>query len=170
MRPGFLAFIACISLLFTDVSRAEAVSRADIAAITGALRYVRGLSALQPFEIVVLYDAAIPSTKVEAEAFRAEAESEQVRARLQALDALGGLGASVLYIPSGMEAHYEQIASYAKAQHLFTVTKTKSCVVSPACIVSVRTDAGIEIFVNENNLRNLGFEVDAAFKFMAKRV
>jgi len=76
----------------------------------------------------------------------------------------------VVFVPHGMEAYYRTIYAIAKEKHVFTTSSDVNCTRGQGCALAVRSNSSVEIYLNESTMHDLGFEADAAFKFMVKRI
>lgn len=160
---------------------AQPMTSKDIKVFSGILNYVRGLEKEGTSLILgIAYDPAQPQSLESAQATLAQL-NESKHTKKSGLTAqlipmtenglqLDGGMIDIIYITHDMDRYYENLLDFAKKNHVFTFSTDKDCVQNNCCIVSVQTESGIDIFLNEGILRETGFEVDAAFKFMVKRV
>lgn len=153
------------------------VSSQEVQVMANALKYVIGLPpANEPLKILALYDPAKSESKAEAEAFLQQISASKIvkdrRLNLVTgtLQDVVSAKAPLLFVPKGFSAHYEEIAKLAKNNRLFPITTDKNCVVAKACPLSFSVGESVEIFLSEGALDASGFDIDAAFRLMARPI
>ncbi len=135
--------------------------------ISNLLKYIHGVSVAN---IGVVYDPSDISSKREAD-YLVKNLSDARKLTLVSIDALGqNPDIKFIVITNGLASHFNAIASEAKRLRLFTLSLDTKCTQQNCCVLSIDTSSGIEIYLNENLLREFGFDVDAALRFMVKRV
>lgn len=172
-----------ISLLLigfaTASSWAVADSNKEITLFNKSLQYIKGLEVRRAggLRLGVFYDSRNPVTKREAEAFIVTLQKNRQSASIVITPLLIDVQnlatvtpVDLAYISGHLTGQYRRIYQYAKEHRIFTFSTSKDCVVNRCCILSFDASTGINIFLNESNLRALGFGIDGAFKFMVTRV
>lgn len=183
MKRILLLLLLSISALllivtFPNQTHAEILTRKDARVITGVFKYIRGFQNVKDrLQVGILFDPSIPTSEKEAKKLRMEfgrMPAEQVRnLHIHLIDIADYATSShlhIAYIPHGLQKHYADIRNISRTLHTFTLSKDASCVQENVCVVSINTEDSIEILFNEKTLRAIGLEVDAAFKFMVKRI
>lgn len=69
-----------------------------------------------------------------------------------------------------MDVHSSKIYEIAKAKQILTISGDKKCALETCCALVIHDSGSIEILLNESTLKQLGIEMDAAYRLMAKRV
>ena len=153
------------------------VSPQEVQVLVNSLKYVIGLpSSNEPLRIMALYNPAKSESKAEAETFVKQlatskiAKGRHLTAMIGTLKDAESTKVPLLFVPKGFSAHYAEISKIAETNHLFPLTTDKECVVAKACILSFSVGESIEIFLSESALKTSGFDVDAAFRFMARPI
>ena len=170
--------LLAIALSMPVSTHAEStVSPQEVQVMVNTLKYIVGLPpADKPLQILALYDASLPDSKAQAEAFVQQvsvnktAKARHVVARISTLQDGASGAAPLVFIPTGFSAHYKEVAELAKNKHVFPITTDKDCVAAKACALSFSVGDSIEIFLSEDALKTSGFDVDAAFRFMARPI
>ena len=141
----------------------------DAQVIANLLKYIHGVSGT---DIGIVYDPTVASSQHEAEMLvQSMGGKDEHRFALLSVDALTqNIPTKFLIVTKGLMPHFGGIASQARNQHIFTLSLDTQCTQQNSCVLSVDTTSGVEIFLNEVLLRELGFDVDAALRFMVKRV
>ena len=172
----FLLLLTCV--LIPESARNETVSRQDIEVLINSLKYLRGIgNRVGVIHIAAIYDSNINESKKEAEDFvetvnRLTSDKELgMKAQPISLNTLDSKrDFHMAFVPHNMNNHYARIYKFAVENNVFTFSKDKNSVKTQCSILCLNTESGIEIFLNQKTLRALGFEVDAAFRFMVKRL
>ena len=153
------------------------MSAQEVQVIVNALKYVTGLpDKSETRHILALYDPAIPESKTQAESFvkqlslNKNAKTLKITAATGTLQDAQSINAALLYIPSGFSVHYKNVSELSGKKHLFPITTNKDCVMAKACALSFSVGESVEIFISEDALKAFGFDVDAAFRFMARPI
>lgn len=157
---------------------AESVSPRDFDAFANSLRYIRGIQTSSG-EIYVgaVYDPKNPDSKAQAEQFvhcvgeAAAARRVSITARTVAVDRLTEASdLHMVYLATGLSEHCSLIYEHSRNHRIFPFSTSKAEVRLKCCILSFDTRSGVDIYLNQKTLRELGFAVDSAFKFMVKRI
>lgn len=74
------------------------------------------------------------------------------------------------FIVGDPSAYYEEIKSFSSEHHIFTLSNELDCLEAEICILGIDTKDNVTIYLQESVLRAQGFSVNAAFKFLAKRL
>ena len=155
----------------------ESVTQQDVQVIVNTMKYVIGIpGAGKPLRIAALYDPSNPASKTEADAFVREignskiAKQKQFSASISTIAEASDVNTDLLFVPSGFAANYAKVGELAKGKHLFPVTTDQACVAAKACVFSFSVGDTIEIYLSEDALKTYGFDVDAAFRLMARPI
>lgn len=148
---------------------ADSDAQKDAQVIANLLKYIHGVS---DSNIGIVYDSSIATSQHAAEALaQSLGAKDEHKFSVVSIDALPQNALiKFVIVMKGLAPHYNHIASQARNQHMFTLSLDTQCTQQNACILSIDTSSGVEIFLNEVLLRELGFDVDAALRFMVKRV
>ena len=177
MRQRCLMLFAILPLLL--VGRPTlADSAQDAKVIFNTLKYVRGLELKESRNTMgILYSPKGPVDQKEAQVIldifnkTASVRGDKLQLELIDVDKLKEQKSlAIIYIPAGMEAKCDMVASYSQKNHIFVIGKGMDCVQQKICILGVQTDRGVNIYLSDEALHAAGFEVDAAFRFMVKRL
>lgn len=164
----FFVFLLLLMTLPGSV-RADSDSQKDAQVIANLLKYIHGVPAS---DIGVVYDPSVAGSQRQADylvqSLSGKDEHKFVPVSIDALQQ----NASVKFVivTKGLTQHFGHIASQAHNQRIFTLSLDTQCTQQNSCVLSIDTSSGVEIFLNETLLRELGFDVDAALRFMVKRV
>jgi D-ribose pyranose/furanose isomerase RbsD len=160
-----LLLLLCLALPCN--AYADMAMQKETQVIVNLLKYIRGVATT---DIGLVYDPALPASKHEAESL-AQSLGNGYRPTLVDVNALTqNAQIKLIILTNGLSAHFNSIASQTRQQHIFTLSIDTKCAEHNCCVLSIDTSSGIEIFLNETLLRELGFDVDAALRFMVKRV
>ncbi len=161
-----LLFLCCA---WPCASHADSDTSKNAQVISNLLKYIHGVSLN---DIGIVYDPALAASQHEAEMLaQSIGGGDQHKLSLVSIDnLLHNTQVKFIVVTNGLMPHFSSIANYARSQHIFTLSLDTRCTQQNCCILSVDTTSGIEIFLNEVLLRDLGFDVDAALRFMVKRV
>lgn len=161
-----------------SIAHARPLTPNDVEVISNSLNYINGLTK-QGKNVVIglVYDASIAGSEADAKknqeqiASSGAARKAGLSAELIPLDALAGKNnLGIVYIPEELATKSAQIYQTAKEKHIFTLGNSRQCVSEKCCILSIRADPVVEILINESTLRDLGFDIDATYRLMVKRV
>ena len=151
----------------------------ELHALMRALDFVRGLPDKSSSSLSIVYDTNSRDSEAEADTVIALLK-ERVVAGTHTLGTLhkisvqeleqAGRKSEVLYLTRGLQTHYPAIYQHAVKHHVFTMSADQSCVVAQACILSAISENTVQILLNQQTMRAIGFDFDAAFKFIAKQV
>ncbi len=168
------------SVLLGSVSGANAAvpTSQDVKAIVSTLGYVRGLDVRENIvRIGVVYNASDAQSQKAADAmvtlFKGGIQGKKVKVMASLLEVKNLNQAKdfqVLFVAEGTDAFFPQIAQVAREHHIASISNQLACVTSRCCMLAIDTSKGMEVYLNEEILEDLGFDVDAAFRFMVKRV
>jgi hypothetical protein len=168
-----------LGLLFLTWDAAAALpTERDAKAIVNTLNYVRGLDATEnTVKIGVVYDGASEASKKSAESvvalFKGGIQGKKLKITAAILDVTAIEHANdvqVFYVTSEMGSHFSKITNVARKNHIASISSDMQCVNARCCMLAIDTSKGMEVYLNEEVLEDLGFDVDAAFRFMVKRI
>lgn len=167
---GLVLFFAMAGQAYADQ-----VSAREVEVIANSLKYVRGIdSKSKTLHVIAVYDPSVAGAEVEAKSFVDQftnASKSDVKVSLVRFAELGGQNdADIAFIAGGLKSQLAPVFDYAKKHHVFTITRDMECVKNKACVVGVRAETSVDVYLSEETMRALGFEVDSAFKFMVKRI
>ncbi|CAM2011185.1 YfiR/HmsC family protein [Acanthopleuribacter pedis] len=170
----WLSVLLLPHLVIGTLNAAEPHAR-DARILLRTLQYVRNLQPMDAVPIAILYDPNQPASQQEAVALEALLQREDTRQAIQArLVPISALetqeNISVLFLTRRLGAHFERIARFAGERGLLTVSMDRECAGSEGCVVAFETQAGIEIFINQKNMKRNRIDFDAAFMYTAKRL
>ena len=158
----------------------EEMGLVDVRAAVNIVRFVRGLKSNNGSVFFgVLYDETSDvglETANRIIGYVEQATNDNTRIKIvpqsvsiQSLSTVKEL--SVLFIPPNMSGYSGLINEYSKRNRVFNIGLDKPCVEQGMCIVSVvKTGSNIDVFVSYDTLLELGFDVEAAFKYMATKI
>ncbi len=147
----------------------------DARILLRTLQYVRNLQGVDTIHLGIVFNPEDSASEEEALALQHLLDSEPA-ARSMAIELIpiNALAtnetAKVLFITRHLSAYYEQIAQIAFERSLLTLSMDRECANSEGCVVSFETRAGIEIFINQKNMKRNRIDFDAAFMYTAKRL
>lgn len=148
---------------------ADSDAQKDAQVITNLLKYIHGMPST---DIGIIYDPSSATSQHEAEMLAQSigAGSEYKLSVMSVDGLLHNAQTKFVIMTKGLTEHFASIARHARDQHIFTLSLDPACTQQKNCVLSVDTTSGVEIFLDEVLLRELGFDVDAALRFMVKRV
>ena len=140
----------------------------------------RALSFLQPPPsneawVAVVFAANDPASRRDADRIAAlfggglRAGGTLLHARAMAADALAGGGAPAALIPAA-GAPVDAVMAAARARHALCVTPILADVEAGRCTMWVRTDARVQIVVNQAAAQSCGIGFAAAFRMMVREL
>ena len=74
------------------------------------------------------------------------------------------------FIVGDLNVYYEEIKAFTNEHHIFTLSNELDCLQAQSCILGIEIKDNVTIYLKESVLRSHGFSVNAAFKFLAKRL
>lgn len=170
----------CLALLLGAVplfagGNAPPIGQRDARIVLRTLQYVRNLQGNETIHLGIVFDPEISASKNEADAFqkllREEAGAQAMTTELIPINALeANKTAKVLFITRNLSTYYERIAQIALQRSLLTLSMDLECANSEGCVVAFETRAGIEIFINQKNMKRNQVDFDTAFMYTAKRL
>jgi hypothetical protein len=175
---SFMLSFLCATISFKALAQ-EKAGLNDITAIVNIVRFIRGIKSADGIvKVGILYTESGEFNVADAERVKGyinEASKDNTRIKiipvaisLQNLNAAKDIG--VLYIPPSVYSFSFPISEYSRANKVFNIGIEKSCIEMSLCIVTVETGSNVEVFVSYDSLLEQGFDVDAAFKYMATKV
>ncbi len=172
--PVLLAFLT----LGLGATHAYGSMAEEVELLSKSIKYIKGIeSGGEGLTIGVVYSKGSAASLEQAELFVRElsaSDSAKTFGLTPELIAVEDLEKApdlqLAYVSSHLNKHFGRIYQYAREHKIFTVSTDKSCVETRCCILSFDGSAGLNIFLNQSNLRALGFGINAAFKFMVRRV
>lgn len=167
MRRLFLILLSCLALPLG--AHADSAVQKDAQIIANLLKYIHGVSVST---IGVIYDPAVSGSQRDAETLAQSLNDKDTRKlSLVSVDTLGqNPQIKFIIVTNGLASHFDAIAAKARRERIFTLSLDTKCTEQKCCVLSIDTSSGIEIYLNETLLREFGFDVDAALRFMVKRV
>ncbi|MCG8672098.1 MAG: hypothetical protein MI867_22020 [Pseudomonadales bacterium] len=150
----------------------------EVELLSKSIKYIKGVeSDGEGLTIGVIYTKGVATSLEQAKSFVAELEASKVAADLGLKSILIEVDElptapkfELAYISSQLQNQYDAIYRHAREHRVFTVSTNRDCVVNRCCILSFDASSGLNIFLNQSNLRALGFGINSAFKFMVKRL
>lgn len=146
--------------------------------LANSVKYIRGFdNQSSELAVGIVYDPAESASNNEANAFyeaittMSNTNTQTLKAKLipvSDFDEQSDL--DIAYVTQGFNADYSTVYNVSKEKGLFTVSSNVDCVTKKCCILSINSASGVEIYLNEITMHELGFDVSAAFKFMVERV
>lgn len=150
-----------------------------VKATVNSLKYVRGLSDGNKLSIAVLYNSGSNASQTEAKQVVRAIKNMHTVPRIgtvaPVLISINNINQAadfdVLYLVRGLSDYYDKIGRFSRKHNIFSISLEESCARNGSCAVSIKLGRGaVEIFLNETAMRSTGYEVDAAFRYMARRV
>lgn len=168
-----LLFNACCSAFASDSTLSK-----EVDLLSRSVKYIKGIKNQDPqFNIAVLYDSNEPRSELEAKAFLAALQVSRSANKIGLFGQLVEIkelahhsSHHFVYVSRFLNHQYEIIYQHARERRVFPFSTNKTCVESRCCVLSFDASSGLDIFLNQKNLRALGFGVNGAFKFMVKRI
>ncbi len=179
VRPPRALLVIVAVLCACEAASGESPLHRDTEVFFNARHFIRGMKAAGSTGAVVgvAYDETNTVSATEAKAFLARLRStaSQMNVSLHGrLIEISGLedhaDVHYIYVPHGVDKHYQKIYDFALRNRIFTFSTDAAAVKAPCCILGLNTRSGVEIYLNQRTLRALGFDVDAAFKYMVKQL
>lgn len=171
---GCLTMLLTAALLFGG-GDAPPLHPRDARILLRTLQYVRNLQGVDTVHLGLVFDPEDAASENEAVALQNLLEAEPAaRSMTTELIPVSDLAdnqtAKVLFITRSLSDYYERIAQFAFERSLLTLSMDRECANSEGCVVSFETRAGIEIFINQKNMKRNRIDFDAAFMYTAKRL
>ncbi len=176
-KPFLLLLFLALLLIGSQVNADDSLDK-TAQVFSNTLKYVRGIQP-DPSGLIVgiIYDPENSSSKEYAESlnksllYAAKLGNKKMNPKLIKIsDIESSSSFSVAYIAPDMKAYFEKIFQISKQKQIFTVSSDMECVKGKCCILLIKSGSKVEMYLNETTMRELNFEVDAAFKFMVKRI
>lgn len=176
-----LNLIWCLALFVTFLIPGQAHAdslKNEIPAMVKALNYVRALNSHDDasIDVSVLYNPAEPNALRDAKEISVALEKQnlkagKIKARIVPITDIESAGAAdVFFITHNLDASYSKIKRVAVDQHIFTISNDTNCIKSECCILILEYKRAVQVYLNESVLSDIGFDLDATFKYLAKRV
>lgn len=172
-----ILLLALLGLLATSNAYAKQDYEKDIQVISNSLKYISGVANENgTYVLGAVYSQSLPDSKAAAESFVSslnsseQAQKVKLKAKLISVADIGSNSVNIAYVMSGLSSQHAEIYAAAKKSRVLTLSSDVDCAKAKCCVLAIKTDGSVEIFLNEITMRDLGFEVDAAFKFMVKRL
>lgn len=177
-RPAavFAAVFAVFTLCAQGALAETRINETAVRSAVNSLKFVRGIG--KAVKLGVVFEPTSGQGQAEArqiaEIIGSLSKSGAVKIPMT-VDVAGvaevpGGNYDVLLITAGMSPHFEGLAGFARRNHVFNIGFDRACAQSGACTIAIEADAGVEIFLNEKTMKESGFDVDAAFRYMANRI
>lgn len=148
-------------------------------AILNTLKYVRGLDRKQGDVMIgVLYQENDLESEAYARQRTTQLENQKallkkinVRAEMTTLEKLDqGRIPDILVIPQDFSASYQKIRDLAEKSKFLPLSLDANCARQEICAIGIEMNGGVDIYLNEKVLSACGYDVDAAFRYMAIRL
>ncbi|MCK5793025.1 MAG: hypothetical protein KAH34_19370 [Ketobacter sp.] len=168
------ALLVCL-IAFAYASAVQAHSSNATKALVQSLGFVRGLGAEShpSVDIVLLSDPQGELSMKEAQDIEHYlhdhgqdkwAHLKLQRQRVTNLDAI--TRAKIIIVTRGLDPHHKAIADKARQLGALVMSTDVNCIAAGDCVLGADEANGVTIYLNETALRESGFDVDAAFRFM----
>lgn len=179
---SLLLGIGLISIILAPSSlmaQERSVTSGEARTVLNTLKYIRGIERKQGEVMIgVLFSEDIPGSEVLARRAAQELESQKnilkkikvraVKASLRSFQQ--GLPPDILIVPSLMAGSYPRIKEVSLKNKVITISLDSACVREQVCAIGIESGGSTEIYLNEKVLSESGYDVDAAFKYMAIRL
>ena len=172
-RFAFLFFVFFLSF---GVIQAVAGDHQGAQVFLNTIKYIHGFQGNGSLGVGAVYDPGNAASKKEAENFyndikKGKAGSYKLKPRMITINDLkNAKNITFLYVPNGMRVHHKSLRKIVQKKRLFAISSNISCVRDELCVLAMKQGSGVDIYLNEAVLRDLGFRLDSVFKFMVKRI
>ena len=152
------------------------ISAREARLLIRTLDYVRSIKPKSPLTFAIVFDPENKVSSQEAErlAELLDAAPQSDKGKLEPLlIPLTNLNQSlkhiqVLYLTHGLKPFYTVISERAALYGLLTLSTDPSCVRANGCVLSIQTESGIDILINEKIMKRNRIDFEAAFQFAAQ--
>lgn len=164
------AFIATSNAAIADISEK------DFKLVTKAVGFMKSAPS-GAVDVAIVYDPAIAGSQTDAEGLKSilgggltdkGVTYNPVMVPVSDLSAVSS--ASVVYVASGMSAHYGAIGDAVKSAKVLSVSSDKACVEAGSCSMFVSSSPKVEIVLNSAAASAAGVEFQSAFKMMVSEI
>ncbi|MBK6896686.1 MAG: hypothetical protein IPH06_08860 [Alphaproteobacteria bacterium] len=175
----FCIFLGLLLMPVTSWSQESDIGPSEAKTVLNTLKYIRGLERKKgDVVIAVLYQENDRESEAYARQGAEQIEDQKVilkkmkvRAETATLEKLNkGIMPDILLIPPNFSTAYPKIRVLSKENKLLTLSLGADCARQEACAISIETSGGVDIYLNEKVLSACGYDVDAAFRYMAIRL
>ncbi len=145
-----------------------------------SLNYIRGLDRHTEETVIgVLYSTSVDRSRIDAdvamnrisEALKKNPTKATVETRIIALEDMAQeKNIDILMINASLYPKYSELKEIAEKNKILNISMDPACAEQESCAISIHVGKGVEIFLNEKALTRSGYDVDAAFRFMATRI
>lgn len=145
-----------------------------------SLNYIRGLERNSKKTVIgVLYSKSLNSSKVDAdialekitEAIKKNPSKGTLETKIIEFDDIEqDKNIDILMINASLYPKYSELKEISEKNKILNISMDPACAEQESCAISIQVKKGIEIFLNEKALTRSGYDVDAAFRFMATRI
>ena len=155
------------------------VALSQAKAILNTLKYVRGLDRNEGDVLIgVLYEENDLVSEAYARERTTQLEDQKsllkrinVRAETTTLEKINqGRIPDVIVIPQDFSSSYPKIRELAKKDKFLPLSLDADCTRQETCAIGIELNGGVDIYLNEKVLSACGYDVDAAFRYMAIRL
>lgn len=177
MKKAILLLLALFIFCCLDNSASASYDKTAYV-LANSVKYIRGFHSNSSELVVgIIYNPTESASKNEAEHFFkainniSNTNALTLKAKLVPINQFREQSdLDIAYLTRGLNSNFTELYDISKEQGLFTVSSDMDCVTKKCCILSINSSSGVEIYLNETTMRELGFDVNAAFKFMVERV
>lgn len=154
---------------------APPLGQRDARILLRTLQYVRNLQGIETIHLGIVFDPEVSASEKEAAALQnllqKESGGQSMATELIPINLLeSNKTAKVLFITRNLSTYFERIAQIGLKRSLLTLSMDRECANSEGCVVAFETRAGIEIYINQKNMKRNQVDFDTAFMYTAKRL
>ena len=167
-----LVILSVLTLLSSIPVRAE-MFESDLELLIKSLGYINELSDQSKLSLTIAFDPDSESSKAESEFVYQSPTIQKEFSRVfkkTIKQVISQANADLIYVAARQSKMTADLLAHTKNKRIFAVSVDKECVLSGLCVLSITTRPILEIYLNDNTLKELGFHIDPVFKFMVKRL
>ena len=180
MQRGLIICVLMGLLMYPPSSaNAQLITQNEVKAAVNSLNFIRGLhSKGGRLKLAVVYDPSVAISQNDADVMMQVLQKQSslkvgnLQPKLVPVSELQTLpDYNVVMVARGVRNYYTGISSLLQGgNHIFAMSTDESCVVSHFCVLAVQPGQGVNILLNEEIMKKQGFDVNAAFRFMVKKI